>query len=149
MAGEMTAEQQSSAGSMPVVIVQAQPQFYSQADLERDEQIRELGNQVTKLSEQVNRLGNMINDMGEKMDPCSSMNEEPFNEFTVVLHPDDNGTFVAYVLAIPGCHAWGRTPGEAKTELVNVFKMVKEMYEEEGKSLPKDIDLKAIHACQS
>jgi predicted RNase H-like HicB family nuclease len=69
--------------------------------------------------------------------------------YTVVLRPDDNGTFIAYVPAIPGCHAWGRTPEEAQAELVNVFEMIKEEYEEEGKLLPQNVDLKAVHACQS
>jgi predicted RNase H-like HicB family nuclease len=69
--------------------------------------------------------------------------------YTMVLRPDDNGTFIAYVPAIPGCHAWGRTPEEAQAELVNVFEMIKEEYEEEGKLLPQDVDLKAVHACQS
>ena len=69
--------------------------------------------------------------------------------YTMVLRPDDNGTFIAYVPAISGCHAWGRTPEEAQAELVNVFEMIKEEYEEEGKLLPRDVDLKAVHACQS
>ena len=69
--------------------------------------------------------------------------------YTMVLRPDDNGTFIAYVPAIPGCHAWGRTPEEAQAELVNVFEMIKEEYEEEGKLLPQDVDLKAVDACQS
>ena len=77
------------------------------------------------------------------------MTEGPFHDFTVILRPDDNGTFVAYVPAIPGCHAWGRTPEEAQVELVNVFEMIKELYEEEGQPLPKDINSKAAHACQS
>ena len=56
--------------------------------------------------------------------------------YTMVLRPDDNGTFIAYVPAIPGCHAWGRTPEEAQAELANVFEMIREEYEEEGKLLP-------------
>ena len=38
-------------------------------------------------------------------------------DYTVVTRPDDNGTFVAYIPAIPGCHAWGQTPDEARTIL--------------------------------
>jgi predicted RNase H-like HicB family nuclease len=71
------------------------------------------------------------------------------HNYTMVLRPDDNGTFIAYVPAIPGCHAWGQTPEEAQAELVNVFEMIKEEYEEEGRLLPQDVDLKAVHACQS
>lgn len=47
-------------------------------------------------------------------------------DYTIVVSPDDNGTFVAYVPAIRGCHAWGRTPEAAQAELVNVFEMIKE-----------------------
>lgn len=46
--------------------------------------------------------------------------------YTVVLRPDDNGTFVAYVPAIAGCHAGGQTVEEAQAELVNVFEMIHE-----------------------
>jgi len=70
-------------------------------------------------------------------------------DYTVVLRPDDNGTFVAFVPAIPGCHAWGKTPEEAQTELLNVFDMIQEEYEEDGRMLPDDVDAKAVYACQS
>lgn len=39
-------------------------------------------------------------------------------------------TFVAYLRAIPGCHAWGKTDNEARAELVNVFEMIQEEYAE-------------------
>jgi predicted RNase H-like HicB family nuclease len=48
------------------------------------------------------------------------------HDHTVVIRPEDNGTFVAYVPAISGCHAWGRTPEEAQAELANVFAMINE-----------------------
>jgi predicted RNase H-like HicB family nuclease len=51
-------------------------------------------------------------------------------DYTKVIRPDDNGTFVAYVPAIPGCHAWGQTPDEARTELIYVFEMIQKEYEE-------------------
>ncbi len=47
-------------------------------------------------------------------------------EYTTVIHPDNNGTFVAYVPAIPSCHAWGQTADEARAELVYVFEMIEE-----------------------
>jgi len=67
-------------------------------------------------------------------------------EYTIVMRPDDNGTFVAYVPAIPGCQAWGCNPDEARSELANVFEMIKEEYQEEGRSLPRDVELTAAHA---
>ncbi len=67
-------------------------------------------------------------------------------DYTIVIRPDDNGTFVAYVPAIPGCHAWGKTSDEARDELSNVFDMIKEEYEAEGRSLPEDVKLTVSHA---
>jgi predicted RNase H-like HicB family nuclease len=67
-------------------------------------------------------------------------------DYTTVIRPDDNGTFVAYIPAILGCHAWGQTPEEARTELVNVFEMIKEEYAEEGRSLPADVELVIANA---
>ncbi|HEY9660821.1 MAG TPA: type II toxin-antitoxin system HicB family antitoxin [Allocoleopsis sp.] len=57
--------------------------------------------------------------------------------YTVVLRPDSNGTFVAYVPAIAGCHAWEQTTEEAQAELINVFvfEMIREEYQEAGKEL--------------
>jgi predicted RNase H-like HicB family nuclease len=67
-------------------------------------------------------------------------------EYTTVIRPDDNGTFVAYVPAIPSCHAWGQTPDEARTELVNVFEMIQEEYALYGRSLPGNVDLVIANA---
>ncbi len=67
-------------------------------------------------------------------------------EYTIVIRPEDNGTFVAYVPAILGCHAWGHTSEEASTELVNVFDMIREEYQEEGRSLPADVELLVANA---
>lgn len=61
--------------------------------------------------------------------------------YTIVLRPDDNGTFVAYIPAISGCHAWGKTPEEASSELDSVFEMIQEEYLENGKDLPQDVQL--------
>jgi predicted RNase H-like HicB family nuclease len=45
-------------------------------------------------------------------------------DYTIVLRPDDNGTFVANIPDIKGCHAWGETPEQAREELKNVFEMI-------------------------
>jgi predicted RNase H-like HicB family nuclease len=66
--------------------------------------------------------------------------------YTVVVRPDDNGTFVAYVPAITGCHALGATPEEARSELQHVFDMIAEEYAESGQILPQDIEPVVTHA---
>jgi predicted RNase H-like HicB family nuclease len=66
-------------------------------------------------------------------------------EYTIVIRPDDNGTFVAYVPAISSCHAWGHTPEEARSELVHVFEMIQTEYAQEGRPLPADVELTIAH----
>ncbi len=66
--------------------------------------------------------------------------------YTIVIKPDDNGTYIAYVPAIPGCHAIGRTSAEAQSALVEVFAMIAEEYQEENRQLPPDVPLKVAGA---
>jgi predicted RNase H-like HicB family nuclease len=66
--------------------------------------------------------------------------------YTVVLRPDDNETFVAYVPAINGCQAWGQTIEEAQSELVYVFEMIQDEYQEAGQELPADVEVAVTRA---
>jgi predicted RNase H-like HicB family nuclease len=68
------------------------------------------------------------------------------NNYTIIVRPDDNGTYVAYIPAIKGCHAWGETPEEASSELNHVFEMIYEEYLEENKDLPNDVEVRISHA---
>jgi len=61
---------------------------------------------------------------------------KPLTDDTIVTVPDDNGTFVAYVPALQGCHAWGETPEQAQAELQNVFDMIMAEFRETGRPLP-------------
>lgn len=67
-------------------------------------------------------------------------------DYTIVIRPDDNNTFVAYVPAIEGCHAWGETPEAARSELDNVFTMILEEFQEMGCCLPQDVELVVANA---
>lgn len=66
------------------------------------------------------------------MEPLSTL----LNRSTMVVRPDDNGTFVAYLPAIAGCHAIGDSRAEADAELEDVFGMIVEEYAERGQPLP-------------
>ncbi|MBI3965141.1 MAG: type II toxin-antitoxin system HicB family antitoxin [Chloroflexi bacterium] len=68
------------------------------------------------------------------------------HDYTVVIRPDDNGTFIAYVPAIDGCHAWGLTPDEARAELANVFEMIAEEHQQASRPLPPDVELTVARA---
>lgn len=68
------------------------------------------------------------------------------NNYTIIVRPDDNGTYVSYIPALKGCHAWGETPEEARLELNHVFEMICEEYLEEYKELPNDVEVTVSHA---
>lgn len=65
-------------------------------------------------------------------------------DYTIIVRPDDNNTYVAYVPAIEGCHAWGKSEQEARLELNNVFDMFLEEYLEQDKILPDDVEIKVV-----
>lgn len=67
-------------------------------------------------------------------------------DYTIVIRPDDNGTFVAYVPAIPSCHAWGQTIDKAGAEIRNVFEMIQEEYAEKGLLMPEDVKVVLVQA---
>ena len=67
-------------------------------------------------------------------------------DYQVICRRDDNGSYVAYVPALEGCHAIGNTPEEAQRELGNVFDMIAEEFAENGKPLPDDVQLTVAHA---
>ena len=68
------------------------------------------------------------------------------NDYTIVIRPDDNGTYIAYIPAIKGCHAWGETPEDARSELNHVFEMIGEEYFEENKNLPSNVQITISYA---
>jgi predicted RNase H-like HicB family nuclease len=67
-------------------------------------------------------------------------------DYQVVCRRDDNGSYVAYVPAIEGCHAIGRTPEEAQHELNDVFDMIAEEFAAKNQPLPDDVQLTVAHA---
>ncbi|HAC63097.1 MAG TPA: type II toxin-antitoxin system HicB family antitoxin [Cyanothece sp. UBA12306] len=71
------------------------------------------------------------------------------SDYTIILRPDDNGTFIAYIPAIKGCHAWGKTLEKARSELNNVFEMIHEEYLATGETLPNDVEVTVSHASSS
>ena len=53
---------------------------------------------------------------------------------------------MSYIPAIKGCHAWGETPEEARSELNHVFEMIHQEYLEAGQNLPDDVEVTVTHA---
>lgn len=67
-------------------------------------------------------------------------------DYQMVCRRDDNGSYIAYVPAIDGCHAIGNSPEEVQQELQHVFEMIAEEFAGSGRALPDDIQLIVAHA---
>ena len=72
--------------------------------------------------------------------------DKSMKDYTIVIRLEFTATFAAYVPAIEGCHAWGKTPDEARAELAHVFDMIADEHLEQGRPLPLDVELKIARA---
>jgi predicted RNase H-like HicB family nuclease len=56
-------------------------------------------------------------------------------QFTVVIEPDEEG-FHVYVPALPGCHTFGDTLDEARTNIVEAMELHIESMQADGEPVP-------------
>lgn len=59
-------------------------------------------------------------------------------DYKTVLYRPDDGSWVAEIPAIPGCHALMTSREAARTELAKVFVLIAGEYRSKGLSLPAD-----------
>jgi predicted RNase H-like HicB family nuclease len=56
-------------------------------------------------------------------------------QFTVIIEPDEDA-FHAYVPILPGCHSFGATVEEARSNIVEAIALHIESMQEDGEPLP-------------
>ncbi|MBI3947169.1 MAG: type II toxin-antitoxin system HicB family antitoxin [Armatimonadetes bacterium] len=66
------------------------------------------------------------------------------SDYKIVLYCQPDGSWVAYVPAIEGCHAVMPAREDALRELEDVFEMIRAEHAAEGRALPADVEL--VHA---
>ncbi len=67
------------------------------------------------------------------------------DDYKTVLYRQEDGSWVAEIPALSGCHALMPTREKALEELGKVFKMISDEYREKGVPLPADTT-EIIHA---
>jgi len=60
-------------------------------------------------------------------------------DYEIVLYWQEELAWVAEIPAISGCYAMMPTPEQAARELICVFRMISEEYQEKGLLLPIDV----------
>ncbi|QLE55637.1 type II toxin-antitoxin system HicB family antitoxin [Nostoc sp. TCL26-01] len=63
--------------------------------------------------------------------------------YTSIIRPDDNTTFMANIPAMLSYYPWGKTPDQARGELIDVFDMIQQEYEEHERSIPDKVEFAA------
>ena len=59
-------------------------------------------------------------------------------QFTVVIEPDEDA-FHVYVPALPGCHSFGNTVEEARTNIEEAIALHIECMREDGELIPLEL----------
>ena len=58
--------------------------------------------------------------------------------YRVIIEPDENNTFHAFVPALPGCHTWGETFDEARRNVRDAIDAYLRSLKTDGESIPED-----------
>jgi predicted RNase H-like HicB family nuclease len=56
-------------------------------------------------------------------------------QFTVIIEPDE-GTYHAFVPALPGCHTYGTTLDEARVNIAQAMELQIKSMQENGEPIP-------------
>ncbi len=65
------------------------------------------------------------------------------HQFTVVLEPDEDG-FHAYVPTLPGCHSFGLTLDEVRTNIREAIELHVAAMRADGESIPLESEVLVI-----
>ncbi len=60
-------------------------------------------------------------------------------KFTVILEPQEEGSFTVTVPALPGCISEGETREEALHNIKEAIELYIEVLKEDGKPIPQDV----------
>ena len=60
-------------------------------------------------------------------------------KFTVILEPQEEGSFTVTVPALPGCISEGETKEEALHNIKEAIELYIEVLKEDGKPIPQDV----------
>jgi len=58
--------------------------------------------------------------------------------YRVIVEPDENNTFHAFVPALPGCHTWGETFDEARRNVRDAIDVYLRSLKSDGEAIPED-----------
>lgn len=64
--------------------------------------------------------------------------------YRVIIEPDENNTFHAYVPALPGCHTWGESLDETRENVRDAIDVYLRSLKADGEPIPEDKGVEVV-----
>jgi len=64
--------------------------------------------------------------------------------YRIIIEPDENNTFHAFVPALPGCHTWGESLEEARKNIRDAIDVYLRSLRADGESIPEDRGVEVV-----
>ena len=64
--------------------------------------------------------------------------------YRIIIEPDENNTFHAYVPALPGCHTWGETIEKARENIKDAISAYLRSLIADNEKIPEDKGIEVI-----
>ena len=71
-----------------------------------------------------------------------------FYTYRVIVESDENNTFHAYVPALAGCHTWGETLEETRTNIRDAIDVYLRSLKADGEPIPEDKGIEIVESIQ-
>lgn len=68
--------------------------------------------------------------------------------YRIIIEPDENKTFHAYVPALPGCHTWGETFEEARQNIRDAIDAYLRSMIADKEEIPEDKGVEIVETIQ-
>lgn len=67
-----------------------------------------------------------------------------FYSYRIIIEPDENNTFHAYVPALPGCHSWGESLEETRANIRDAIDVYLRSLKADGELIPEDRGVEVV-----
>lgn len=67
-----------------------------------------------------------------------------YYSYRIIIEPDENNTFHAYVPALSGCHTWGKTLEETRQNIRDAIDVYLRSLRADGRPIPQDSGMEMV-----
>jgi len=68
--------------------------------------------------------------------------------YRIIIEPDENNTFHASVPALPGCHTWGESLEETRSNVRDAIDVYLRSLKADGEAIPEDRGIEVFESIQ-